>query len=151
MRSIEGNFDNSDVNDLLKKHFIELRSVSPAGSTHVLDIDGLKDPSIKFWSLWEDNKLVGCGALKFLEKNHGEFKSIRVADEFKKKGAGERIINHLIEEAKKLKISKLSIETGAGEFFLPARKLFSKFGFKKCPPFAHYKEDPNSCYYTLNL
>tara|TARA_B100000700_G_scaffold790_1_gene1090 strand:- start:1870 stop:2325 length:456 start_codon:yes stop_codon:yes gene_type:complete len=151
MRSIEGNFDNSDVNDLLKKHFIELRSVSPAGSTHVLDIDGLKDPSIKFWSLWEDNKLVGCGALKFLEKNHGEFKSIRVADEFKKKGTGERIINHLIEEAKKLKISKLSIETGAGEFFLPARKLFSKFGFKKCPPFAHYKEDPNSCYYTLNL
>ena len=151
MKSIEGNFDNSEVNDLLKKHFIELRSVSPAGSTHVLDIDGLKDPSIKFWSLWENNKLIGCGALKFLEKNHGEFKSIRVADEFRKKGIGERIIEHLIEEAKKLEISKLSIETGAGEFFLPARKLFSKFGFKLCPPFAHYKEDPHSCYYTLNL
>ncbi len=151
MKSIEGNFDNSEVNNLLKKHFIELRSVSPAGSTHVLDIDGLKDPSIKFWSLWENNNLVGCGALKFLEKNHGEFKSIRVADEFKKKGIGERIINHLIEEAKKLKISKLSIETGAGDFFLPARNLFSKFGFKSCPPFAHYKDDPNSCYYTLDL
>ena len=151
MKSIEGNFDNSEVNDLLKMHFVELRSVSPAGSTHVLNIDGLKDPSIKFWSLWEDNKLIGCGALKFLEKEHGEFKSIRVADEFRKRGIGERIINHLIEEAKKLKISKLSIETGAGEFFLPARKLFSKFGFKTCPPFAHYKDDPNSCYYTLNL
>ena len=151
MKSIEGNFDNSEVNDLLKKHFVELRSVSPAGSTHVLDIDGLKDPSIKFWSLWENNNLVGCGALKFLEKNHGEFKSIRVADQFRKKGSGERIINHLIEEAKKLNIVKLSIETGAGEFFLPARNLFSKFGFKTCPPFAHYKDDPNSCYYTLNL
>ena len=151
MKSIEGNFDNLEVNDLLKKHFIELRSVSPAGSTHVLDIDGLKDPSIKFWSLWENNKLIGCGALKFLGKDHGEFKSIRVADEFRKKGIGERIINHLIFEAKKLKISKLSIETGAGEFFLPARNLFSKFGFKPCPPFAHYKEDPNSCYYSLDL
>ena len=151
MKSIEGNFDNSEVNNLLKKHFIELRSVSPAGSTHVLDINGLKDPSIKFWSLWENNELNGCWALKFLEKNHGEFKSIRVADEFKKKGIGERIINHLIEEAKKLKISKLSIETGAGDFFLPARNLFSKFGFKSCPPFAHYKDDPNSCYYTLDL
>ena len=151
MKSIEGNFDNSEVNDLLKKHFIELRSVSPAGSTHVLDINGLKDPSIKFWSLWENNKLVGCGALKFLEIYHGEFKSIRVADEFKKKGIGERIIKHLIDEAIKLKISKLSIETGAGEFFLPARKLFTKFGFKSCPPFAHYKDDPNSCYYTLDL
>ena len=151
MKSIEGNFDNSEVNDLLKKHFVELRSVSPAGSTHVLDIDGLKDPSIKFWSLWENNELIGCGALKFLEKNHGEFKSIRVADQFRKKGSGESIINHLIEEAKKLNIVKLSIETGAGEFFLPARNLFSKFGFKTCPPFAHYKDDPNSCYYTLNL
>ena len=151
MKSIEGNFDNLEVNDLLKKHFIELRSVSPAGSTHVLDIDGLKDPSIKFWSLLENNKLIGCGALKFLEKDHGEFKSIRVADEFRKKGIGERIINHLIEEAKKLEISKLSIETGAGEFFAPARKLFNKFGFKKSEPFAHYKVDPNSCYFTLDL
>ena len=151
MKSIEGNFDNLEVNDLLKKHFIELRSVSPAGSTHVLDIDGLKDPSIKFWSLWENNKLIGCGALKFLEKDHGEFKSIRVTDEFRKKGVGERIINHLIEEAKKLEISKLSIETGAGEFFAPARKLFNKFGFKKSEPFAHYKVDPNSCYFTLDL
>ena len=151
MKSIEGNFDNSEVNNLLKKHFIELRSVSPAGSTHVLDINGLKDPSIKFWSLWENNELVGCGALKFLEKKHGEFKSIRVADNYRKKGIGEKIIDHLIEEAKKLEVSKLSIETGAGNFFLPARKLFSKFGFKKCPPFAHYKIDPNSCYFTLDL
>lgn len=151
MKSIEGNFDNPEVNELLKKHFIELRSVSPAGSTHVLDIAGLKDQSIKFWSLWENNEIIGCGALKFLEKNHGEFKSIRVTDKFRKAGIGEKIIYHLIEEAKKLEISKLSIETGSGEFFLPARKLFSKFGFKACPPFAHYKKDPNSCYYTLNL
>ena len=151
MKSLENNFDHPEVNDLLTKHFIELRSVSPEGSAHVLDIPGLKVPSINFWSLWDENDLVGCGALKFLSETHGEFKSIRVADEFKKKGIGERIINHLIEEAKKLKISKLSIETGAGDFFLPARNLFSKFGFKSCPPFAHYKDDPNSCYYTLNL
>ena len=151
MKSIEGNFDNPKVNELLKKHFIELRSVSPVVSTHVLDIAGLKDQSIKFWSLWKNNEIIGCGALKFLEKNHGEFKSIRVADKFRKAGIGEKIIDHLIEEAKKLEISKLSIETGAGKFFLPARKLFSKIGFKACPPFAHYKKDPNSCYYTLNL
>jgi len=151
MKSIEGNFDNPEVNELLNKHFIELRSVSPSGSTHVLDIAGLKDQSIKFWSLWENNELVGCGALKFLEKNHGEFKSIRVADKFRNKGIGEKIIYHLIDEAKKLEISKLSIETGAGDFFLPARKLFVKFGFKSCIPFAHYRKDPNSCYFTKNL
>ena len=151
MISVEGNFDNTKVNNLLKKHFIELRSVSPAGSTHVLDVEGLKDPSIKFWSLWENEKLIGCGALKFLDSQHGEFKSIRVADEFRKKGFGEKIIFHLIEEAKKLKIKKISIETGSGNFFKSARELFKKFDFEPCKPFAHYKEDPNSCYYTKNI
>ena len=85
MKSVEGNFDDPQVNELLKKHFVELRSVSPAGSTHVLDIAGLKDQTIKFWSLWEGNELMGCGALKFLNDTHGEFKSIRVADKFKGK------------------------------------------------------------------
>ena len=151
MKSIENNFDDPLVNDLLIKHFIELRSVSPKGSTHVLDIPGLKDPSIKFWSLWEKNELMGCGALKFLTENHGEFKSIRISDKFRGKGHGDKIIQHLVVEAKKLNIKKLSIETGSGDFFVPARKLFIKFGFKPSEPFAHYKVDPNSCYFSLNL
>ena len=148
LKSIEGNFDHPEVDKLLTNHFIELRAVSPEGSTHVLDINGLKVPSIKFWSLWENDKLMGCGALKFLEKDHGEFKSIRVHNNFRKKGNGIKVINHLIDEARKLEIKKLSIETGAGKFFEPARKLFITCGFQSCPPFAHYKEDVNSLYFT---
>ena len=94
MKSIENNFDEPQVNELLTMHFIELRSVSPPGSTHVLDIPGLKDPTIRFWSLWDGDNLVGCGALKLLEIEHGEFKSIRVADKFRKNGMGEKIIAH---------------------------------------------------------
>ena len=148
MKSIENNFDNPEVNELLTKHFIELRSVSPEGSTHVLDIPGLKEKGIKFWSLWDEKKLIGCGALKFINEEHGEFKSIRIHDDFRKKGLGTEVINHLINEAKKLKIKRLSIETGAGDFFIPARKLFKKAGFTPCKPFAHYKEDANSVYLT---
>ena len=148
IRSIEGNFNNTEVNELLTKHFIELRAASPEGSAHVLDIPGLKDQSIKFWSLWENKKLVGCGALKFLEKGHGEFKSIRVHDDFRNKGNGIKVIEHLIDEAKRLDIKRVSIETGAGNFFAPARKLFIKCNFKPCAPFAHYKQDINSIYLT---
>ena len=148
IKSIEGNFDHPKVNELLTKHFIELRAASPEGSAHVLDIPGLKIPSIKFWSLWEDGKLLGCGALKFLEEGHGEFKSIRVQDNYRNKGNGVKVIDHLIEEAKKLKIKRLSIETGAGKFFEPARKLFKKCKFEPCEPFAHYKKDINSMYLT---
>ena len=150
-KTIEGNFDNPEVNELLKKHFIELRAASPEESTHVLDIPGLKAPSIKFWSLWDDSKLLGCGALKFLDKEHGEFKSIRIHDNFRRQNIGAKLIEHLIIEAKKLKIKRISIETGAGKFFEPARKLFEKCKFKPCKPFAHYKSDPNSLYYTLQI
>ena len=149
LKSIEGNFDNPEVHELLIKHFIELRSVSPEGSAHVLDIAGLKDSSIKFWSMWEENDLMGSGALKFLDKEHGEFKSIRVRDKFRGKGNGTKVINHLINEAKKLNIKRLSLETGAGDFFLTARKLFSKCGFEACEPFSHYKKDINSIYMTM--
>ena len=148
IKSIEGNFDNPEVNELLTKHFIELRAASPEGSAHVLDIPGLKDKSIKFWSLWQDNMLMGCGALKFLEKDHGEFKSIRIHNDFRNQGNGIKVINHLIDEAKKLKIKRISLETGAGKFFDPARKLFKKCDFTPCKPFAHYKEDVNSIYLT---
>ena len=148
LKSIEGNFDHSEVNHLLIKHFIELRAASPEGSAHVLDIPGLKVSSIKFWSLWENEKLFGCGALKFLDENHGEFKSIRIHDDFRNKGNGIKIIEHLIEEAKKLNIERISLETGAGKFFEPARKLFKRCDFKPCKPFAHYKEDINSIYLT---
>ena len=149
LKSIEGNFDNTEVHNLLVKHFIELRSVSPKGSAHVLDIDGLKVSSIKFWSLWEGEELMGVGALKFLNKVHGEFKSIRVNDKFRNKGYGLEVINHLINEARKLNIKQLSLETGAGNFFLNARELFAKCGFKTCEPFSHYEKDVNSVYMNM--
>jgi putative acetyltransferase len=151
LKSIEGNFENPEVHQLLTKHFIELRAASPEGSAHVLDIPGLKISSIKFWSLWDNDMLMGCGALKFLDNEHGEFKSIRIHDNFRKKGNGINVTNHLINEAKKLNIRKLSIETGAGDFFIPARKLFKKCGFETCKPFAHYKDDVNSVYLTKSI
>ena len=151
MKSIENNFDNPQVNELLIKHFNELRSVSPDDSCHVLDIMGLKDTSIKFWSFWENDNLIGCGALKFLNNAHGEFKSIRVVDKYRGMELGKKIISYLIDMAKEEGIKKLSIETGAGKFFEPARKLFKKFGFETCEPFSNYKKDPNSCYFDLDI
>ena len=151
LKSIEGNFNNSEVHELLTKHFIELRAASPEGSAHVLDIPGLQVSSIKFWSLWDSDMLIGCGALKFLDECHGEFKSIRIHNNFRKQGYGISVINYLINEAKKLKIKRISIETGAGDFFIPARKLFKKSGFETCEPFAHYKKDINSVYLTKYL
>ena len=95
LKLIEGNFNHPEVNQLLKKHFIELRAASPEGSAHVLDIPGLKSAFNKILEFMGKKKLMGCGALKFLDKNHGEFKSIRIHDNFRGKGNGIKIINHL--------------------------------------------------------
>ena len=116
LKSIEGNFDHPEVNELLTKHFIELRAASPQGSAHVLDTTRPKNTINKILEFRENEKLLGCGALKFLNKEHGEFKSIRVHDNFRNKGNGIKVINHLIDEAKKLDIKRISIETGAGKF-----------------------------------
>ena len=151
LKSIENNFENPKVHELLVKHFIELKAASPEESVHVLDILGLKDPSIKFWSLWKNDDLIGCGALKFINKEHGEFKSIRIHDNFRKQGYGIKVVGHLINEAKKLDLKRLSIETGAGDFFKSARKLFNQCGFEICEPFAHYKKDINSVYLTKSI
>ena len=151
MKAIENNFDDIKVNELLKKHFTELRSVSPAGSTHVLDIEGLKNETIKFWSIWKNKDLIGCGAIKILNHNHGEFKSIRVNDKFREKGYGKKIISILISKSKDIGLKNIFIETGSGNFFEPARKLFKSCGFKECDPFSHYKIDPNSCYMKISI
>ena len=124
LTSIEGNFENPEVNKLLTKHFIELRAASPKGSAHVLDIPGLKVSSIKFWSLWENEKIFGCGALKFLEKEHGEFKSIRIHDEFKNKGNG---IKDFIEGQKDVyEANGISIPKTYDEFLDNCKKLKAK-------------------------
>ena len=102
-------------------------------------------------SIYEHHKLIGCGALKFLDSNHGEFKSIRVADSFRKKGYGKKVISVLFEKSKELGVNKISVETGSGEFFLPARRLFKEFGFEECEPFGHYVNDSNSCYMSLEI
>ena len=135
MKSIENNFYEAQVNELLIKHFIELKAASPEGSAHVLDIPGLKTPSIKFWSLWQEEKLFGCGALKFLTKEHGEFKSIRINDNYRNKGNGIQVIQHLIFEAKKLNI-KRPVILNHGSFFISLNlktHLLSTLSFEMHP------------------
>ena len=151
MKTVENNFNDIKVNELLKKHFIELRSVSPSGSTHVLDIDGLKNETIKFLSIWDNESLIGCGAIKILSKYDGEFKSIRVHDNFRERGYGKKIISTLISKSRDIGIKNIFIETGSGKFFEPARKLFKSCGFEECDPFGHYKNDPNSCYMKIKV
>jgi putative acetyltransferase len=135
----------------LDAHVQEMRSTTPPESKHALDLDGLRQPEVTFWSILDGDTLVGCGAIKRLDAGHAELKSMRTSPARKRSGIASLLLEHIIGEARRMGFTRLSLETGAAEFFLPARKLYEKFGFDYCEPFADYRPDPNSVFMTRVL
>ena len=139
------------IAELLSEHLRDMYEQSPPGSVHALDLEDLKKPEITFWAIWDGDVLVGCGALKELDHEHGEIKSMRTAHAFRGKGAGKFILRHIIDEARSRGYKRLSLETGSMAFFDPARQLYESYGFSYCGPFDHYILDPNSVFMTMEL
>ena len=139
------------IHALLNEHLQSMYELSPPESVHALDLEKLRKPEITFWSAWEGSLLLGCGALKELDRKHGEVKSMRTPTALRRKGAGRAILAHIIEVARSRSYERLSLETGSNEAFKPAQRLYESFGFAYCGPFAEYTEDPNSVFMTMRL
>lgn len=140
-----------EIAALLQEHLNDMNAVSPPESKHALDLTGLKAKDISFWTLWQQQQLAGCVALKQLNAQQGEIKSMRSASAFRTQGIGKVLLQHVINEAKSRGYQQLYLETGAMEYFVPARSLYRSFGFKACEPFAGYKQDPNSVFMLLRI
>ena len=125
--------------------------LSPPESVHALDLDKLRQPGITFWSVWAGELLLGCGALKELDRIHGEVKSMRTPAAVRRRGAGRAVLAHIIDVAMSRSYERLSLETGAGQAFKPAQALYESVGFTYCGPFGEYCEDPNSVFMTMRL
>jgi putative acetyltransferase len=141
----------SEIAEFLEEHIKEMKSVSPPESKHALDLEGLRKPEITFWTVWENSHLIGCGAIKELDADHAEIKSMRTAISFRGKGVASMLLQHILSEAKLQGYRRMSLETGSMPFFEPARKLYVKHGFEDCAPFSTYREDPNSVFMTVRL
>jgi len=140
-----------EIAALLQEHLTQMASQSPPESIHALDLAGLRKPEITFWSVWEGDDLVGCGAIKALDAEHAELKSMRTATAHQRKGIAKRLLQHILAEAKARGYQRLSLETGSQEAFAAARTLYTTFGFTICAPFADYIDDPNSVFMTKVL
>jgi putative acetyltransferase len=138
-----------DVTALLAEHLADMHATSPAESVHALDVAALKVPGLTFWTARLDGLLLGCGALKELDATHGELKSMRTTSVSRGTGVGRAMLLHLVEVGRGRGYSRLSLETGTQDYFLPARTLYAAHGFTPCDPFADYREDPYSAYFTL--
>jgi putative acetyltransferase len=151
MRIVLDPLTGPEIAALLQEHLTDMNAVSPPESKHALDLDGLKANNISFWTLWQQQQLVGCVALKQLSPSQGEIKSMRTATAFRGQGLGKLLVTHVIDEAKRRGYQQLYLETGAMDYFAPARALYQSFAFVPCGPFAQYKEDPNSVFMQLQL
>ncbi len=141
----------AEVCGLIREHLHGMTLHSPPESIHALGLEALRKPEITFWSVWQEAELLGCGALKALDARHGEIKSMRTVTAHLRKGVAARLMEHILEEAKRRSYRRLSLETGSMEAFAPARKLYARYGFQLCGPFAAYSEDPNSVFMTMEL
>ena len=145
------NLTSPQIHQLLQQHLQSMALHSPPESIHALDIDALRQPGITFWTAWENGELLGCGALKELDAQHAEIKSMRTASAHLRKGVANALLAHIIDEAKRRSYQRLSLETGAAEAFEPARQLYAAFGFTSCKPFADYVLDPYSVFMTRKI
>lgn len=136
---------------LIAQHLAGMHDTSPAESVHALDVDGLRHPSISFFSAWIDGELAGIGALKEIDAERGELKSMRVEEAFLGRGVGRALLRHIIEVAREHGMSSLWLETGTPADFLPAIRLYESEGFTVCGPFEGYREDPFSIFMTRML
>lgn len=151
MKIQKDDLSGAQIIQLLEEHLAHMYSITPPESVHALDIESLKSPDVTFWSAWNENTLVGCGALKSLGKRMGEIKSMRTVSTHTGKGVASYLLAHIVTEARTRKYSHLFLETGSMSEFEPARSLYEKHGFLSCPPFGEYSVDPNSAYYCMAL
>lgn len=140
-----------EIRALLEEHLRNMHEISPPESVHALDLGALRRPEITFWTAWSGRELVGCGALKELDARHGEIKSMRTPSARRRLGVGRAMLDHIVNEARARGYTRLSLETGSMDAFVPARTLYQNFGFTRCGPFADYAEDPNSVFMTRSL
>lgn len=140
-----------DVRSLLEQHLTFARGVTPPEDVHALDLDGPLDPTITFFSLRVDGELLGVGAIKQLDADHAEVKSMHTAAAARRRGVGRAIVEHLLAVAAARGVRRVSLETGAGDAFAPARALYARAGFVPCGPFDDYDASPNSAYMTRLL
>jgi len=125
-----------------------MRANSPVDAVHALDADALRQPGVTFWSAWSGNEIAGCGALKQLDAERGELKSMRVADDFLGQGVGRALLEYLISEARGKGMTSLWLETGSSAAFTPAIRMYETAGFVRCGAFDGYVENPFSIFMT---
>lgn len=147
----EGDVAHPQIVSLLETHLATMRTTSPPENVFALDLKGLQKPDVTFWSIWEAERAMCCGALRELTESHGEIKSMHTLQVFRGRGLGAIMLERILGESNIRGYKRLSLETGSHEAFQPAIRLYQRYGFQMCGPFAPYEANPFSLFMTKEL
>lgn len=144
--------DDPDLRQVVTDHLADMVATTPdPASRHALDHDALFGPAVAVWVARLDGRVAGCGALAELTPDSGELKAMRTTVEARGHGVGTAVLRHLLDEARGRGYRAVHLETGAQDFFAPARRLYEAHGFVATGPFGTYVEDPASVFMRLDL
>ncbi|MGH7686135.1 MAG: GNAT family N-acetyltransferase [Candidatus Dormibacteria bacterium] len=140
------------MRELLDRHRAFAFASSPREHVHALDVAGLVQPGVTFFSARDgEGRVLGIGALKALATDGGEIKSMHTAEAARRAGVGGAMLAHIVGAACGRGYSRLSLETGTGELFAAAQALYARAGFTVCEPFGEYTSNPFSVCMTMVL
>jgi putative acetyltransferase len=140
-----------DVREILARHLAFAHATTRREDVYALDVDALLHPAVTFVSYRDDGIVLGVGAIKELGDRHAEIKSMHTAAEARGRGIARALVEHLLGIARARGHRRVSLETGSGPAFAPARALYAGAGFVPCEAFSDYVPGPNSTYMTLLL
>ena len=142
---------SAEVQAVLQRHLRFARSHTAPESVFALDADDLADPSMTVFCARRGEELLAIGALRELNSAHGELKSMHTVEEARGEGVGRAMVDHLVRVATRRGYTRVSLETGSGDAFAPARALYAGAGFVECGPFGAYPDAATSVFMTREV
>ena len=141
---------NGDVRALLQRHLAFALSTTPPEHAFALDVDGLLDPAVTFYSLRASGELLGVGAIKQLDARHGEIKSMHTAQGARGRGVGRAMLGHLLGVARSRGYLRVSLETGTMAGFAGPGAVRER-GVHRLRSVRRLPADEDNCFMTLPL
>ena len=126
--------------ELVALHLEGMHANSPQDSVFALGLSSLQQTDVTVWTAWADERVVAMGALKQVDPQTGEIKSMRTHPDFLRQGIAAQMLEHIVGEARSRGCERLCLETGSGEAFEPALELYRRRGFVSCDAFGDYEK-----------
>ena len=141
-----------DVRELVKALNAYLNPLSTKEFQFQMTVEQMADPATTlFVARDEAGRAVGMGALKIETPELAEVKRMFTLPDVRGQRVGSAILAAVEALARDKGIAVLKLETGEGDGFQPAQRLYANSGFTRCGAFLDYPDSGYSAFFEKRL